>query len=319
MTKVYCARSLYRCFKYFKYGRTARWTVHGLGFSLLLLWLALPVHAWRETFPGNSCSTNWTNFEGDQTWIFQNVAPVTGATSETLVACVGENSLSIVESEPYAIYDATSSLGLDFGPGAISFVGHVLEPFVNVVVRARINPDRGASAPYPPVSRQGVIARWNLKNDFYGFHVDFTHGEIGIIRQSSDGSGVIFPESILAIPGFDNSASYVLEFEIVAASLQGTLFDSTGVDVLARTPRILDRQPHGPGVAGILIEAPHPSEFPLTADSTFFLPLTGSYSEYSANESNGVFIDSFESGDRDAWQTVGVRNRVPASHGPNPW
>jgi hypothetical protein len=270
--------------------------------------------SWSETFTNTAEMVGEGRYEGDESWTFKNTMAILdcGTPSTTLQMIFGGKEMTMAETVPYASFNPEdpAGLGLDLGTGAVTSFGYVDQVFDTVVVSATVNSNLSVQPPGGSISRQGVVAMWDGQLKFYGFHVDFVNGEIGIIRQEGQVSGSIMDGSRLTIPGFLRTLAYQLSFEVtdintvlndptgafgqsmaVAAGrqdarwLRGSLFDATGTGttLLLQTPWIQDPVPHDAGISGIVSEAAFPSSFPiLSPDSEFFVPLTGSFSQVSA-------------------------------------
>ncbi|HSN88302.1 MAG TPA: hypothetical protein VL025_16195, partial [Thermoanaerobaculia bacterium] len=141
--------------------------------------------------------------------------------------------------------------------GAISALGWVNEFFRDVRVTGEVNTDGGAGG-QGAVSRQGVMARWDLGNNFYWFTVDFSAGIFEIYRARYFGVFAPLEGSTGKIRDFKNTSAYLLEFELAGDTLQGRVYEPGRGGKRGRlvgdTGRIADREPHYEGVSGFLAE-----------------------------------------------------------------
>ena len=141
--------------------------------------------------------------------------------------------------------------------GAISALGWVNQFFRDVRVTGEVNTQGGARG-QGSVSRQGVMARWDLGNNFYWFTVDFSLGVFEIYRARYFGVFAPLEGSTGKIRDFKNTSSYLLEFELVGDTLQGRVYEPGRGGKRGRlvgdTGKIPDREPHYEGVSGFLAE-----------------------------------------------------------------
>jgi tetratricopeptide (TPR) repeat protein len=141
--------------------------------------------------------------------------------------------------------------------GAISALGWVNEQFRDVRVTGEVNTQGGAEGK-GSVSRQGVMARWDLGNNFYWFAVDFASGSYEIVRAKYFGVFAPLPGSIGKVRDFKSTSAYVMEFELVGDTLQGRVFEPSRKGkrgrMVADTGKVRDSEPWYEGVSGFLAE-----------------------------------------------------------------
>jgi hypothetical protein len=225
---------------------------------------------WSETFPGLATVFGLGSYAGDQNWTFGSFSFLTLMASPTSVFSVAGGHVVMADSEPGLQPNPTPPPFFVPGLGSVSNRGWVDVTFDDVRMTGRVNvasPSQGSN------TSQGLMARWDYSNNFYWFHIDFSSGQFGILKQSVLGSGVILPNSLGQIAGFDNRAAYRLTFELIGNTLQGSVFDDQGL-LVGATPLLLDLDPHLRGVSGVLNEL---------ALSGAFEPLQGSFDDVTAD------------------------------------
>ena len=141
--------------------------------------------------------------------------------------------------------------------GSITGLTWVAGQFNNPIVAGEINTDGGAGGA-GSYSRQGLMARWDQGNNFYWFYIDFATGTYGILRSRFFGMMDLLPNSTGRVPGFKNTNSYYLEFQLQGANMQGRIFEQTTNSVkgklLIQTSQVTDNDPFMTGISGFVAE-----------------------------------------------------------------
>jgi hypothetical protein len=175
-----------------------------------------------------------------------------------------------------------------FGRGSISNVALTPDTFMDAVVTANVNT---TAPPGGSLSVQGVMARCRQlatpvcpvlgMNSFYWLAIDFADGALVMEKVLDTGLFSILFDG--PIPGLDANESYKLQFTLLGASLQGSVFDKGGT-MIAATPSIIDSSPLLIGASGLLTEI---------SPGALLAPLQASFSNYCVTASSGGICESF--------------------------
>lgn len=233
---------------------------------------AMPSRDWKESFGARGSLKAQGEYAGSERWQFESFSLNMLQPSPTAVVQVtpGKRALVIQDSAPGLKQNPAAPPPWSPAAGSISVTGWVNVKFADVVVRGTVNAAGGAAGSQ---SRQGLLARWDRHHSYYWFYVDFSNGQATIGKQQpGTATAVPLPGSEVTIPGFQKTAAYQLELEVVGPKLKGRVFDRTG-KLLVETADVKDETPHACGISGVN------AELSLNAP---FAPLSASFSGVSA-------------------------------------
>jgi hypothetical protein len=231
----------------------------------------IPQFDWKETFAADAVVRSQGGYAGKQAWTFESFSAKTLKASTTMTLSVKNRRVQLNDSVP-ALISKPPQGAFDMADGAMTMTGWVKSKFSDVVVSGTFNTDSPRTG---SVSRQGLIARWDLKKTCYWFHIDFAQGTYSITKSGPEGTehaGEHVKGSEGKIADFKNTASYSLEFILIGDTLQGKVYDSAK-RLVGQTPVLKDATPITCGVAGIDVEV---------AQASPLIPLQGSLANISA-------------------------------------
>jgi autotransporter-associated beta strand protein len=186
-------------------------------------------HAWNETFPGGSPSQTWA-------WYQQNPDGSAAPTSPTYAS----GSVSVESTTP------TFPEG-----GPIAYFGFVPTPFAgSQVVSSTIISTAAATMPQRDVGVLGMLDPATL--NAYAMTIDYNGQTIDLSKIAGGSPTNLLPT--LAVPGFDQGASYRVELEQYGQSITGRIFDSNNVNL--RSISAVDLAPYTAGVGGLAVSRP---------------------------------------------------------------
>jgi len=141
--------------------------------------------------------------------------------------------------------------------GSITALTWIDGKFSNPILSGEINTDGGVGG-NGSYSRQGLMARWDQGNNFYWFYVDFATGSYAILRSRFFGLMDKLPGSTGQVPGFKNTSSYFMEFQLQNDTMQGRIYELTPSGnkgkLLVQTGTVKDSDPFLTGISGYLSE-----------------------------------------------------------------
>jgi len=233
---------------------------------------ALPSRDWKEPFTARGALKAQGEYAGSERWQFESFSLNMLQPSPTAAIQVEPARRALVIQDPAPGLKQNPAAPPPWSPaaGSISVTGWVNVKFADVVVRGTVNAAGGSAGSR---SRQGLLARWDRHHSYYWFYVDFSSGQATIGKQQpGTATAVPLPGSEVAIPGFQKTAAYQLELEVVGPKLKGRIFDRKG-KLLVETAEIEDATPHACGISGVN------AELSLNAP---FAPLSASFAGVSA-------------------------------------